>query len=67
LSTSYLLLTLFFSLAGLGFFLYGKKQIAIVPMLCGVGLMIYPYFFSNVLVLSAIGIVLMALPYFLEL
>jgi hypothetical protein len=55
-----------FGLVGFGFFLYGKKQGAIVPLLCGMALMVFPYFVSNIYVLIAAGIVLMALPYFVR-
>jgi hypothetical protein len=62
-----LLWGLLFSSIGLGFFLYGKKQRAVVPLVCGLVLMIYPYFIPNVVALVAIGIVLTAIPYFLRL
>jgi hypothetical protein len=62
-----LLWGLLFGSIGLGFSIYGKKQRAIVPLLCGVALIIYPYFVSNVILLVAIGIVLMAIPYFIRL
>jgi len=64
LSTSSIFWGLLFGSIGLGFFLYGKKQQAIVPLLCGLGLMIFPYFVSNTILLVAIGIALSALPYF---
>lgn len=57
---------LLFSSAGLGFFIYGKKQKAVVPLICGLVLMIFPYFVSNTFVLVAIGIALMAIPYFIR-
>jgi hypothetical protein len=63
---AWLLWGLLFGSLGLGFFMYGKKQKAIVPMACGIGLMIYPYFITNTYALVAIGCVLMALPYFLR-
>ena len=59
-----LLWGLLFSSIGLGFFLYGKKQRAAVPLVCGLVLMIYPYFIPNVIALVAIGLVLIAVPYF---
>jgi hypothetical protein len=64
MNTSVLLWGLLFSSIGLGFFLYGKKQRAVVPLVCGIVLMIYPYFIANVTLLIAIGVVLAALPYF---
>ena len=61
-----LLWGLLFSSIGLGFFLYGKKQRALVPLVCGLVLMIYPYFIPNVIALVAIGVVLIAVPYFFK-
>jgi hypothetical protein len=55
-----------FGSIGLGFFVYGKKQKAIVPLLSGIGLMVFPYFISNIYIMILSGIVLMALPYFIR-
>ena len=66
MNTSLLLWSLLFSSIGLGFFMYGKKQKAVVPLLSGLGLMIYPYFVSNTILLVAIGAALMVLPYFVR-
>ena len=52
---------------GFGFFLYGKRQKAIVPLVCGLLLMGFPYFVSNTMVLVAIGALLMAIPCFVRL
>jgi hypothetical protein len=57
---------LLFSSIGLGFFLYGKKQRAPVPLVSGIALMVYPYFVANAWWLVSIGLVLTALPYFLR-
>jgi hypothetical protein len=51
---------------GAGYFMYGKKQEKPVPMLCGIALMVYPYFFTDLLVLLGIGVILMILPLFVE-
>lgn len=67
METSTLLWGLLFSSIGLGFFLYGRKQRAIVPLVCGLTLMIFPYFVGNTLVLLAVGAVLVVIPYFLRL
>lgn len=67
MNTAQLLWGIFFGSAGLGFFLYGKKQSAIVPLVCGLALMIYPYLVSSTLLLVGIGAALMAIPYFLRL
>lgn len=64
MSESNLLLGLLFSSVGVGFFLYGKQQRSAVPLLCGLALIIYPYFISNLIVMVAIGVALAAIPYF---
>lgn len=66
MNTTLFLWSLLFSSMGLGFFIYGKKQKAVIPLFCGLGLMIYPCFISNTLLLVAIGIALMVLPYFVR-
>lgn len=67
MNEAWLLWGLLFGSVGLGFFLYGKKQRAVVPLVCGLVLMIFPYFISNTILLVAIGIVLIAIPYFVRL
>ena len=62
-----LLWGLLFGSIGLGFFLYGKKQGQIVPLISGLLLMAYPYFVSNTPLLVAIGAALTAAPYFIRL
>ena len=64
MNESSLLWGLLFGSIGFGFALYGKQQRAPLPLLCGIALMIYPYFIPNVFALVGIGVVLMALPYF---
>jgi hypothetical protein len=52
---------------GLGFFVYGKKQQRLVPLLCGLALIALPYLVGTVPLLVGAGIVLVALPYFVRL
>jgi hypothetical protein len=66
LTTSWLLWGLLFGSIGLGFFVYGKQQKAVVPMICGLALMFFPYFVSNTIFLVAIGVALIAIPYFIR-
>ena len=61
-----LLWGLLFSSIGLGFAIYGRRQGAVVPLTCGVALMVYPYFVSNVMLLVGIGVLLVAVPFFLR-
>jgi hypothetical protein len=67
MNASILLWGLLFSSIGFGYFLYGRKQRAIVPLVCGVALVIYPYFVPNVVALVAIGVALTVIPYFFRL
>jgi hypothetical protein len=62
-----LLWSLLFGSIGLGYFIYGKKQSALVPLVCGLALMIFPYFVPNTIALVAIGVGLTAVPYFVKL
>ena len=55
-----------FGAIGLGFFIYGRKQKAAVPLLTGMALMVIPFFISNVYLLVISGVALMALPYFVR-
>jgi len=55
-----------FGSIGLGFFIYGKKQKSIIPLISGIGLMVVPYLVSNIYALILLGIVLAALPYFIK-
>ena len=55
-----------FGSIGLGFFVYGRKQRAIVPVVCGLALMVFPYFVSGAVWLVLIGVGLIAVPYFVR-
>ena len=66
-STAVLLWGLLFGSIGFGFFLYGKKQKAVVPIIAGVALCVVPYFIANVYILVTVGVVLMAIPFFVRL
>jgi hypothetical protein len=61
-----LFLGVLFGSIGLGFFIYGRKQRKVVPLLCGIVLMIVPYFIPNTLLLFVVGAVLVAVPYFIR-
>lgn len=66
MNESLLLWGLLFSSIGLGFFLYGRKQQRPVPLVCGILLMIYPYFVPSTVWLITIGVALCAVPYFVR-
>jgi hypothetical protein len=58
---------LLFSSIGLGYFIYGKRQHAPVPLVCGLALMVFPYFVSSAWTVVLVGAGLMSIPYFLRL
>ncbi len=66
MNESLLLWGLLFSSIGMGFFMYGRKQKRAVPLVCGIVLMIYPYFVPSAIWLVVIGVVLCAVPYFIR-
>ena len=66
MSTWLLLWGVLFSALGFGYFLYGKRQRLPVPLVCGLLLMVVPYFLSNSLLLFGVGATLLAVPYFMR-
>ena len=56
-----------FGSIGLGYFVYGKKQRSVVPLVSGLVLMVFPYFVSNTVLLVIVGLLLLAIPYFVRL
>jgi uncharacterized membrane protein len=65
-SSTTILLSVLFSSIGIGVFMYGKKQRAIVPLCVGLALIFYPYFIASAIMLVIVGIVLIAIPYFVR-
>lgn len=51
---------------GTGFFIYGKKQQKYIPMFCGVGLCIVPYFIDDFTLLVATTLTLCLLPFVIK-
>ena len=55
-----------FGAIGFGFFLYGRKQKAVVPLIAGIVLCVVPYFIANVNMLVLVGLALVTIPYFVQ-
>jgi predicted membrane protein len=66
MNTSTLLWGLLFGSIGLAFFVYGRRQKTVVPLVTGLALMIFPYFVSNTILLVMLGVALVAIPYFVR-
>lgn len=56
----------FLGIIGFGFFTYGRKQQAPVPLCVGVALFVIPYFIKNLMLLIIVGIGLILLPILLR-
>jgi hypothetical protein len=65
-ATSTIIWGVIFGSIGFGFFVYGKKQKAYIPLFCGIGLMVVPYLIPNLYGLVLCGVVLSVLPYFIR-
>jgi len=65
-STSTLMWGMLFGSIGLGFLVYGKKQKAVIPLICGLALIVFPYFISNIYILVLSAIVLIASPFIIK-
>ncbi|QYJ87209.1 hypothetical protein K0I73_05710 [Shewanella mesophila] len=65
-SASILLWSVLFSAIGMGYFIYGKRQQALVPLCTGLALCIFPYFMTSVTALLIVGVLLVAVPYFIR-
>ena len=65
-SESTLIWGILFGAFGIAYFVYGKKQKKVLPLLCGVGLMLFPYFITNMLAFTLIGLVLVVAPWFVR-
>ena len=65
-SPALLMWGMLFGAIGFGFFLYGKKHKAIIPLCVGIVLCVFPYFIADVYVLVGVGVILVAIPYFVR-
>ncbi|MFT6897709.1 MAG: hypothetical protein ACJA13_002120 [Paraglaciecola sp.] len=62
MNSTLLLWGVVFSSIGLGYFVYGKKQVNPLVRYTGVALMLFPYFIDSSTLLVLVGLALMALP-----
>jgi len=64
--TNILMSSLIFGSIGMWYFIYGKKDRKIIPLLSGIIMMIYPYFITNIYYSVLLGIFLMVIPFFIR-
>jgi hypothetical protein len=58
-----LFLGLLFGSIGMVYLIYGKRQSSPIHLVVGAILIIYPYLFSNALLVFIAGVILTAIPY----
>jgi len=51
---------------GMGYFIYGKRQTKITPIVAGILLCIYPYFTDSLFWLVTVGLLLVAAPFLID-
>ena len=61
-----ILATVLFGAIGMGYWVYGKKQQRLMPMVAGVGLFILPYVVSALLPTVTLGLALVILPFVVD-
>ena len=63
--TRFLFASLLWGSIGVGYFIYGKKQREMIPLVGGVAMIAVSYFVSSALLMSLLSIALMAAVYLL--
>jgi hypothetical protein len=58
-----LLFGLLFGSIGTVYMIYGKRQSSVIHIVVGAILVVYPYLFSNAILVFAAGVILTAIPY----
>ena len=66
MTASSLIAGLLFGSVGLGYVVYGKKQRALTPLVCGLALMAAPYLVPGTVALMVVGAALVAVPCFVR-
>lgn len=66
MNTATLLWGVLFGSIGTGYFIYGKKQKKNVSLICGLALIGYTYAIESPIEIVLIGMVLMAIPFFVR-
>ena len=58
--------SLVFSCVGYFYFKRGRSESDTNKLVCGIAMMVYPYFVTNALYITLVGAVLMAAPFIIE-
>ena len=60
-----LMVSVLASAIGMGYIVYGRKQMKPSALIAGIALCIYPYFIPGLLLNLLIGLAIMAVPFFI--
>ncbi len=66
MSTSTLLIYIFFGSVALSYMMYGKSQRKAIALLSGIGLAVLPYFSLDLWLMVFLSLLMMALPFFIR-
>lgn len=66
LAVNSLIVSIFTGAFGMAYFIYGRRQSKVMPVVCGLLLCVYPWFTENVYALCGIGAVLIVLPFLVD-
>ncbi|MBV5339171.1 MAG: hypothetical protein J0665_06375 [Deltaproteobacteria bacterium] len=67
MDTTLIFTGLIFGSFGMGYILYGRKQLNMMALVSGVALCVFPYFINSVWITIAVGIGLVLLPFMIKL
>lgn len=59
-------MTMIWGAIGTGYFIFGKKQSRFTFLICGVGLMVFPFFVSDFMVSMILGLAMTLAPFKIE-
>ena len=66
MSTSTLLIYIFFGSVALAYMTYGKSQRKAIALFSGIGLAVLPYFSLDIWLMVLLSLLMMALPFFIR-
>jgi len=62
-----LMLGIFAGCFGFAYFVYGKRQAKVIPIVAGIGLCVIPYFIENLTILILVCLTLIIAPFIIKL
>ncbi len=66
MNTTSLVFGVLYGAIGFGYLIYGRRQQKGIALLSGLALCAFPYFISNIVLLILIGLVFIALPFYIR-